>query len=203
MKSLDEKKVDRFRFLNKMYEITEGSKHMVVNMWELGSELGFTKEETDNVVEYLAGEYLLEHIAMGGAIGITHAGVVEVEQVLSHPDEPTDYFPPLVNIIQIEHMNGSQIQQGTIESTLSVTLGEDRRTELESLLKEIRTALDELQLTGESGQDAGAHLETIESQMKVSKPRLSIIAESLQSLRTILETAGGTIVAQKILAFLG
>jgi len=56
-----------------------------------------------------------EQLANDFQLGITHNGIKENENAIRHPDEQTKYFPT-VNIIYVEHMEGSQIQQGTIQS---------------------------------------------------------------------------------------
>lgn len=114
--SIEEVKKKRFQFLHRLYEITGGDKYHHVNMWELGDELGFDRDETKKISQYLKGEYLLEFGTLDGGINITHEGVKEIEDAFSHPEEPTQYFPS-VNIINIHHMEGSQIQQGSTQST--------------------------------------------------------------------------------------
>lgn len=125
MSKLDETKKKRAQFLKHLHEVTEGSSRNIVNMFELGSELGFEKAETTNIVQYLNGEHLVEHKALGGGIVITHLGVKEVEAAQSHPETSTAYSPH-VNIIQVHHMEGSQIKQGTISSSQSATLGSQK-----------------------------------------------------------------------------
>lgn len=112
---LDQKKQQRLLFMSALYEKTDGSTDLVLNMWELGDELGWERPTTSRTVDYLEAEGLLEFAAMGGEIAITHAGVVEVEQSLSTPEAPTEHFPPAatVNILNIQTMIGSQVQQGT------------------------------------------------------------------------------------------
>jgi hypothetical protein len=86
-------------------------------MWDIGTELGLSRDETDNVVDYLVGEGLATHRAIGGAIAMTHGGVLEVERALTKPEAATKYFPPVINIMNIRSMVGSQIQQGTHASS--------------------------------------------------------------------------------------
>lgn len=69
----------RLQYLFHLYETAEGQQHVIVNMWDLGKELGFSKDETHRIVEYLSGEYLLKHVTIDGGISITHSGVVRVE----------------------------------------------------------------------------------------------------------------------------
>jgi hypothetical protein len=83
---LTEKKAKRFRFLNGLYEKTDGNEEDVVDMWEIGAAVGLTREDTERVVQYLVGERLIAYVAMGGAIGITHFGVVQVGRHLPHDD---------------------------------------------------------------------------------------------------------------------
>ena len=101
MASIDELQKKRFQFLHRLYEKTEGNEREMINELELGNELGFDKAETEIISQYLVGEYLMEYAARR-AIVITHQGVIEVEGALLHPEEPTQYFPP-VNIINIHH----------------------------------------------------------------------------------------------------
>lgn len=82
----------RFQFLKSLYEITGGNLFASVNMWELGQELGFTRSDTDLIVQYLVGEGLVKYFTLGGGIVITHWGVVQVEEALTQPDKPTQYF---------------------------------------------------------------------------------------------------------------
>ena len=42
-----------------------------------------------NIVEYLVGENLVEYVAIGGEIAITHYGRKEIESALSAPDIAT------------------------------------------------------------------------------------------------------------------
>lgn len=58
-------------------------------MFELGTELGFDREEVSLIVQYLAGENLVKHRTIGGGIGITHDGVKKVEEAISAPQEST------------------------------------------------------------------------------------------------------------------
>ena len=74
--SVDDKKAQRFRFLNALYGKTDGDEHAQVQMFDLGKELGLSTNVTERAVQYLVGEDLMEHAAMGGYVAITHYGVV-------------------------------------------------------------------------------------------------------------------------------
>src|SRR3989344_5165042 len=110
--SIEKLKAKRFQFLKKLWELSEGDEYKSFNMFEIGNELGFDHELTSSIYQYLRGEGLLKAFTLGGNIVITHAGIVEMEESLSKPDQPTEHFPA-VNIINIGHMEHSNIIQGS------------------------------------------------------------------------------------------
>jgi hypothetical protein len=53
-------------------------------MWDIGDQLGFDRDLTISIAQYLKGEGLLEFRALGGIISITHYGNKEVEENLKN-----------------------------------------------------------------------------------------------------------------------
>ena len=200
MASIDELQKKRFQFLHRLYEKTEGNEREMINELELGNELGFDKAETEIISQYLVGEYLMEYAARR-AIAITHQGVIEVEGALLHPEEPTQYFPP-VNIINIHHMEGSQIQQGTVSSNQTGNFRLTNTPDFNDFIRLLKEKHPELNLNEEDGSEINAEISTLESQIGSSRPKPGIIQESLLSIKRILEGAGGAIVAQQLLPFI-
>jgi hypothetical protein len=202
---IQELKHKRFQYLKKLYDTTEGSELAGVNFQQLGDELGFSHSETDRIEEYLVGEGLIEHVSLGGEIGITHRGVVEVESALSKPDEPTTYFPP-VNYIHVEQMIGSQIQQGTNQSSQVLTYSTNDIEAIAKFVADLKARLPDLKLDAETQAEAESDTETIESQIKSPRPKHAIIKECLLSLRKVLESAAGgaigALLVQQIIALI-
>lgn len=128
MGKIEELKERRFNYLHLLWEKTDGNIRARENMDELGEYLGYSKQETEKIVQYLVDEYLVKYAGMSKLLEITHEGIKEIEEALSHPEAPTHYFPP-VNIINIHHMEGSQIQQGSVSSTQSGTLIAESNTQ--------------------------------------------------------------------------
>lgn len=199
MDALTKKKKDRFRFLNRLYERTEGDSMALEDMWEIGTELGMSSLETERAVEYLVGEGLATHRGIGGVIEITHAGVVEVEGALSQPEKPTHYFPPVVNILHVQSMVGSQIQQGNHGSTQSQAVTQNELDAVRELTAALRQKLASLPLTKETKQEAEAELQTVEAQLRSSKPKIAILQESLRTLRHLIEGVASNALAAGIL----
>lgn len=62
---LSQKKKNRFRFLEFLYDASGGSTHAILFMREIGNELQFSWEETSQIVSYLQGEGLIQPKVMG------------------------------------------------------------------------------------------------------------------------------------------
>lgn len=200
MINIEEMKKRRFQFLRRLYELTGGDRSKLYDYLNIGEELGFDRELTSNIVEYLVGEGLIESQAYGH-FGITHLGVREVEEALSNPNKPTSHFPP-VNIIHIGQMINSQIQQASPDSTQVVTIGEEKNEEVKEVLQSLKKSIDQLGLNLQQKSDLQAEIQTIEAQVSSSKPKADIIAICRDSIIRILEGASGGVIAFKFIEIL-
>jgi hypothetical protein len=197
--ALTEKKAKRFRFLHFVYQKTDGDEHEHLDMWAIGTELGFSREQTERMVDYLVGEHLLQFVAMGGLIGITHYGVVQVERALSEPAQATEYFPPVVNIIHVGTMTGSTIQQAGARSLLTATLQPQEVAPMRELVKELKSVLPDLISAGGRREELEAHVATLEAQVAISTPNRTIVREALYTVRNVLEGMTGSVAASVLL----
>lgn len=187
MVDISQLKKDRYTLLNHLYQSVSGNTSYWVDMLELGQSIDFDDLYTRNLFSYLENEGLVERRALGGAIGITHYGVKEIEEANSYPDKPTQYFPPVQNIINIQNMHQSSIQQGTTNSTQNVTIANDNIETLKEFIKEAFNTIEKLHLSELHERELRAELETIKLQLSSPKPKKSILNEALHSVRTILE----------------
>ncbi|HAN19559.1 MAG: hypothetical protein A2X13_15055 [Bacteroidetes bacterium GWC2_33_15] len=188
--SIEDKKKDRFLFLQKLYDTTDGNSAYMINMWKLGDELGFDRGKIHNVVDYLIGEGLIEPKALGGGIAITHYGIIEIEEVQSNPDFPTQHFLPM-NVIHIENMNNSAIQQGSSYSTQTINFSADKTEDLKKIINEIENIKEQIILDRLMFDELVSEIETLKSQIKSPKPKNIILTESLKTVRSILEGVVG------------
>ncbi len=149
MATIEEKRKLRFQFLNSVYEKTEGNKLQSVNIFELGKELGWDKNTTNLTLQYLVGEGLIKHYTMDGGIVITHNGVVEIEDALTHPQESTNYFPPVVNIMSGD-FRGAILNIDSTLTNLTQNIGsisnvdESMKNELAQLVEELKNVLSKV-----------------------------------------------------------
>ena len=201
MNKIEQLRKRRFLFIHTLYEKTGGNEYNDVNERDIGKELNFTMEEIDTISQYLLGEGLIQYTVQGGLIAITHEGVVEVENALSMPDQPTHYFPA-VNIITIQHMEDSQIQQGTIESIQKGTFKIENQERLIEFINLLKSKLPALEISDDDKSEIDTDIATIDVQMKSKRPKTGIIKESLLSIKRILEGASGAIVASELLKYI-
>lgn len=185
---LERRLAARLAFVARLYELTDGSRTRFVRMEEVIADLRYAPEEIASVVEYLQGEQLVDEVA--GSVTITHIGVREVEQALSNPRQPTVHFPAAVNIINVEHMHGSQIQQGTATSTQfgDFVSGESREA-LKAEVNALRGDLAELVLADDDRSELEAEVGTVEQQLGSSRPKVLTIRGSLQRIGELLTSA--------------
>tara|TARA_R110000751_G_scaffold30291_3_gene77624 strand:- start:1280 stop:1933 length:654 start_codon:yes stop_codon:yes gene_type:complete len=196
--ALKEKQRLRIAYLNKVYELSSADTDSFVNGAEAAAQIGMENGQEDEIrtiANYLEGEGLLKVATrvMGGFpanVRITHTGIKEIEGAISRPDQPTEHFMP-INILNVETMIGSNIQQGTIGSSQNIELSADFITELKSFVAELKDQQSHLDLAEEEGAEFNSEVATIEAQMVSPKPKRAILKECLGSLKRILEGAAG------------
>lgn len=185
---LERRLAARLAFVARLYELTDGSRTRFVRMEEVVADLRYGPDEIASVVEYLQGEQLIDEVA--GSVTITHAGVREVEQALSNPRQPTAHFPAAVNIINVENMYGSQIQQGAVDSTQSGQfVSGDVREILRIELDALRADLADVVLGNDDRSELEAELGTVEQQLGSSRPKAATIRGSMERIGQLLARA--------------
>ncbi len=203
MKSLEEKKRLRFLFLEKIYELkTEKHFHhfkteSICRDININLEVGFI------IAEYLEGEGLIE-ILDGECliISITHKGIVEVERALLQPEEATKYFPPVINIINVEQMQDSQILQGSANSNQTFNLTKQNSAALEKFIELFEQRFSDLEFNSDDDKnEAIAEAQTIKTQLISPRPKELVIQESRKTLRNILEGMTGSVLATELLKY--
>lgn len=200
--TLDQRRAWRLAFMKKLYDITGGNQAAFVDMWELGTELGIPRDEINGVTDHLDGEGLLEYVALGGQIAITHAGRKEVEDALATPDRPTRHFPP-INVIHIGSMVNSNLQQGTSgTATINAGSGLDIAA-LKAFVDVLQKRDAELgQLGDDAAAEARAERATLAAQAASPRPKMEIVRSGLESLKHIFEHAVGHALATELLPML-
>jgi hypothetical protein len=108
--SLEEKRRNRFLLLQKLYDKTNGvAERHLIDIREVGKELGMEPDVALDTFEYLKGEGLTKWMALGGEGTITHWGLKEVEDARDH--KPTAHFP--ANILILANSPGANVVSGS------------------------------------------------------------------------------------------
>ncbi|MEP6719723.1 MAG: hypothetical protein ABJB21_11290 [bacterium] len=74
------------RYLEKLYELSEGGLHPEVDYWKVKSELGFSSDETRAAVDYLLSKDLVTNECRVPCIRITIRGIDAVQQSYSEKE---------------------------------------------------------------------------------------------------------------------
>lgn len=193
-------RAERFAVLKALYQLTGADPSADVPIAQIADQSGLTEAATDKALTFLMGEKLADVLTMPNGMGITHRGIVEVESAVNRPNEPTRFFP--ANVINIGTMIGSQVQQGSTNSSQTQTNTLDLDA-VRALVAEFEKSLPDLPLSAERRSEAEAELATLRAQLKSSNPKTPIIQESLKTLRNVTEGVGAGIIAAKLILMFG
>lgn len=94
--TLESKQQNRYLLLRKLYERSGGSERVNINFFSLAKEEGLSKEDAQDIYDYLWKEELIGDRRAGGGVAISHRGIIEIEQSISNPQRPTEHFAPTV-----------------------------------------------------------------------------------------------------------
>lgn len=205
MNTIEEMKEKRFQFLYRLYELTGGDESKQFSMFEIGEELGFDKDLTVIIEQYLSGEGLINHGSggfgnRGRAVGISHRGVKEIEEALYKPDRPTQYFPAVINVTSIGTMTDSQLQIDSHGATQVATFNENGYEELKEVIQSLKESIDQLDINQQQKSELQADIQTLDAEISSSKPKAAIITDRLGSIERILEGVAGSALASGLLS---
>lgn len=175
LESIIEKQKKRYKLLLRIYELTNGDETEIL-MLEASEESD--SKEIQSAVDYLAGEGLVKSLAdEAPLVSITHRGVVEVEESLLNPKQPTEHFLP--QVIQHFHAAVGAVQTGNQNvANVAQNLSDDR--EVLALLEELRLHIvDEPSEKRHQGMELLEGLANEVNAERQSKPRIRLFLEGL------------------------
>lgn len=183
MTSIEKRKQHRFMLLQNLYTSLDGDFSAHVDRNELFTEMkafGMTYNDAENAWSWLVDEGLCENISYS-AVGITHAGVLEIESAHDRPNEPTNHFEPAV-INPVFHFHGSvgAVQTGS-HNIANVMQQVNEGVDLLSLIGQLRAGTD--RLDGEAKSEAIELVDTLEEQAKSAQPRKALVKRCADGLK--------------------
>jgi len=109
---------------------------------------------------------------------------------------------PVMNITYIKHMESSQFQQGTINSTQQGTFTTNHQKELAHFIELLKDRLPKLGIAEDDKPLIEKDIKTVEAQIESGCPKADILNEKFLSIQRILGRAGETIITSELLQFL-
>jgi len=206
----ERRRANRLRTLNTVAELTGFTRvRDVSGQGLLGvlTQQGLTQAEVEDACRYLEAEGLIEgkksvwNSYIPRDVLLTHHGLKEIELSLSKPDEPTQYFPPALTVVNIHgHNIGSPIQAASpgasqVTSVYGLDLGKVRE-----VVDAYESAAGEIDLPAEEAAALRADMLTVRAQIESPRPDQQTIRRHLLSARTIAENAAGGFAGSAALA---
>ncbi len=97
----------------------------------------------------------------------------------------------------IDKMDQSQIQQDTLNSIQSLSVSQLDLEKIEELIEALGVNIEQIGVDNDRMSELVADVQTIKAQLSGSNPKPSIIRESLRSIRTVLEGAASSVLANE------
>jgi hypothetical protein len=194
MSDIAKKQEQRYLFLKQLYDQTDDDEHIFVDFIQLGAIVGQDENTVRKIVQYLTGEGLVKSISRDDG-AITHYGVVQVEQALKEPNEPTQFFPPIVNMNII--LEGTTIQGGfnvlssiqdSYNKVNSANTPDDLKTLLKQLAKEVAAISEHLSV--EKAEQVARDLENLTAEATSENPRKEWWQLSVEGLKQAAKDVG-------------
>ncbi len=181
-----------------LYDGTGGDVNSVAELHDIGDELGISRPESEDAGQYLEDEGLIAFHGVhgtGGAIHLTHEGLVEVESGRRDPSRPTEHFPATQVITVHGSVTNSQIGQASTGLQQAAVYIGPVGPELEALVRVIREAVAPLDIDDAERSLIAENLRSLEAVANRDDTAAKRIAgEAMRSLRSIIEgmaAAGG------------
>ena len=152
-------------FLTQLYEQTQGDVSTQVSMYDVGESIGLDRSTASKTAEELIGLEMVEIRTLSGGIGITDAGVSEINGLNAghagnSADGPTLGSDPVLN-------------DDTKEAVILLT------TALKNDTGHLGLAFDQL-------NEFVSDIKTIETQLTSTRPKTAIVRECFRSLKDLL-----------------
>jgi hypothetical protein len=206
---IENRQTNRLRVMKAIFDLSGGSERQEVRGHQLVAEVGLSESDLRDACDYLAGQGLIQEVAMPGLgvspvphwVNITHQGIVEMQQSAQAPDKPTEHFPPISVVYVGGNAIGSTIQSGSPGAQQEVSLGDLNLDAVRNFLREFDAQKANLDLA-DAEEELAAEIATVRAQVGSPKPKRQTIRNSLSTIRAVLEGAGGNLAATGLLDLL-
>lgn len=136
---------------------------------EIGAPVALSVEESATAAQDLENLGLVERAA-GSLVQLTDEGQRTIERALRQPLKATDLYPDMAEFVDTKK-------------------GTRSRTQISSVLTELKRLLPRLKLEDRARTELGARIDRVESELNDTATHRSSTLQGLVSIRKILETA--------------
>ncbi|MES0491701.1 MAG: hypothetical protein ABUK01_17015 [Leptospirales bacterium] len=183
---LEERKEHRYRFLKEVYKNSNGSQSYLFNIADIGKAINLDMNNTRNVAQYLIDEDLIEPMALGGLIRISHNGIKEIEGADENPTNPSTYFPPvsqIINNVNVHGDNSAPLQVGNTNSQQNISNSNINIEDTKHWVKLLEEIIEKENIRN---QELSEEIETIKALLSTQKPKDSFVKKSIVTIKDIL-----------------
>jgi hypothetical protein len=192
---------EREAYMSALYRLTGGRTTLSKSSREVGAEIGLSDEVRDDVEDWLRSEGLIEFVAFGPQVALTHTGRRRFEpgsrvEAMESPSTST-----IINIAG--NVSQSSIGQsgGHIEFHVDAAIDDDTVAAIHGYLETLARALQQ------HGRDlqpdvAGlleANRSTIESQLVSPAPDREVLRRTIGVIQRVVENVGGNLASAGII----
>jgi hypothetical protein len=194
-----------FRLLEIMEKATRGSSRPVL-LEELPDLDGMNSEESKVAYNYLRRKALIDPSNLNYAATVSAYGLDALRDAQLTPDAGTSAFPAITyNILHVETMTGSNIQQGTAHSQITATQTITTQHFVENVQKlvdQVERALPTSDLPTEVQEQTKAIKAELRAAASERTPYTGRLRRGLEALKRIMEHAAGDLVAAGVLSLI-
>lgn len=179
----------REAYLLDLFRRTGGSATRPVASRDIAARLGFSDRVRDDIEEYLNEEGLLQFVAMGPMVALTHKGRLYCER----GSKPADPLPPQQVVTIFGDVSNANIGQAGGDLSQQIGLSQDLDYQLREYLEALHDALlkHQEEMGDHLAEIINASYRTIEAQLDSPAPDRSVISRSLQVIQQVLISAAG------------
>ena len=142
----------------------------------------------------------IRNIVLKWALQLEEEGILGEGLSFATKEKEAATSPSVTHINNyFQNVSNSQIQQDTANSSQDMTIQGLNTGQINSFINAVCEILPQLSLTNTSQEELKAEVNTIKAQVGSPKPKDGIIKQSLSSIKSILEKASGTAVAQLLI----
>ncbi len=196
---VSQKQSKRYEILLSLWHASNGTAHKGVIFLEICRNLGIDDfEEAEEYLHYFAAEGLINNKA-GFEIGLSHKGIVEIENSISYPQKSTEHFPS--TIIQNFNAPVGSVQTGPHNTSNVNQNFENNVSEVLKLLNELKNSLKDLPI--EQRQEATELTDFIEGEIVSESPNKTKLKAFLKQLGTFTANTASNVAATAIARYYG